>query len=36
MSNGHENPVVDELLKLYKKIKYMYKFDNEKIKNENT
>ena len=24
MSNGHENPVVDELLKLYPKIKYIH------------
>ena len=24
MSNGHENPVVDELLKLYKRIKYIH------------
>ena len=24
ISNGHENPVVDELLKLYPKIKYLH------------
>jgi len=24
LSNGHENPVVDELLKMYKEIKYMH------------
>jgi hypothetical protein len=24
LSNGHENPVVDELLKMYKEIKYIH------------